>query len=144
MRKYLLLLFVLSLVLAASSAYAANMLVNPDFENGITSWETNVWGAGAGVATTADCHSPTQCVSFPSGGANAMIGLRQINVPANPAKYYRFSAWIKVPTAVGTWTFRANRGAGGENLYSAPITSADWTLFQSGYFTVPAGRTTWS
>lgn len=129
-------------------ASAANVLMNPGFEDGATGWDTNTWGTGPGELSTTMAHSGTRSWKWNGTGAfpTDWQGGRQLSVPVSDSKFYQYSAWVNVPTANEGdgkfgWSFRHNIGAGAEDLGYTLITAPGWTQVKAPIIRPPLGTT---
>ena len=138
----------LGLCAGLSTGWAVNVLVDPGFEEGGSAWSMNTWGGTSQLDSTL-AHSGTNSWKFNGDqSAGAWNGGRQLNIPVQDTKFYRYSAWVKAPTAsVATplpWTFRQNVGAGGVDIGPSSITAPDWTQVFGPFVQPSAGQTTFS
>ncbi|MGW0592236.1 carbohydrate binding domain-containing protein [Streptosporangium sp. NPDC002607] len=113
-------------MLAASPAHAANIAVNPGFENGLTGW-TCTASSGA-TAVSSPVHGDTRALqATPAGNDTARC---QQTVSVRPSSAYTLSAWVR-----GGYVFLGATGTGGTD----PST---WTSSPSSYAQLSTSFTT--
>ncbi|MFC7348774.1 carbohydrate binding domain-containing protein [Chryseobacterium zhengzhouense] len=87
---------VLGIVAVAASANAQNLITNPGFENGLTSWTATNPGSGTAyylpTLTTTAPHSGTNSVEYTA--PTATTGFEQ-NIPVTAGATYTISFWYK-------------------------------------------------
>ena len=94
-----------------STGFAANLLMNPGFETGLTDWSAALRGGVATIVTNAsEAHSGNAYCSTltPAGWSSIAQGSSQggwagsgVDIPVSSQKFYQLSAWVKVPGASG-------------------------------------------
>ena len=127
---------------------AANLLTNPGFESGQLGWSNRVRGGTAMVISDpALAHSGNNCISnYNAGGwssaeqgdaTSAAYGTG-VSLPVSPSRYYRLSAWVKVPGATTnaqaiTLRYRFEPSGNRVDVGSKTINTEAWTLLESGW-----------
>lgn len=149
-------LLFLFLTAGLNAAVAANLLTNPGFESGITGWSGVVRGSTVSIVTNASvAHSGSNyisCTGLSTGWASASQGDAQggystgVSLPISDAKFYKLSAYVKVPGASTTpqviaLRYRFEPSASRVDVGTKTISTEDWTLLESGWLSPAAGDT---
>ncbi|MDP9845948.1 carbohydrate binding domain-containing protein [Streptosporangium lutulentum] len=104
-------------MLAASPAHAANVAVNPGFENDLAGWTCTATSGAAAVSSPV--HGGTRALQATPAG-NDTARCRQ-TVSVRPSSSYTLSAWVR-----GGYVFLGATGTGGTDL-------STWTSSPSAY-----------
>ncbi|MGC3961723.1 MAG: hypothetical protein QM813_28500 [Verrucomicrobiota bacterium] len=134
---------------------AANILTNPGFEAGQTGWNGAVRGSVAVVVTNAAvAHSGNNYISnYNAGGwSSASQGDTLggwgtgVSLPVSAAKYYKLSAYVRVPGAATTpaditLRYRWEPSAARVDVGQQNINTEAWTLLESAWLQPNAGDT---
>jgi hypothetical protein len=118
--------------LHASPAAAANILVNPGFESGLTGWTCS--SSAAAQAVTSPVHGGTRALrATPQGSDTARC---QQTVTVQPNTTYQLSAWVQ-----GAYVFLGATG-GGVNASTWGSPGAQWTQLRTSFTTGSATSVT--
>lgn len=148
-------LMVIAILFSLNSAVAANLLTNPGFEAGQTGWNGVVRGSVATVVTNpAGAHSGNNYISnYNVGGwSSASQGDSQggfstgVSLPVSDAKFYKLSAYVKVPGASTTpaditLRYRFEPSGARVDVGQQNIATESWTLLESAWLQPTAGDT---
>jgi hypothetical protein len=129
--------------------------MNPGFEEGITGWNTAVRGGTANlVSTPGVAHSGNNCVQCnnPSGWSSVSQGDTRggwssgATLNVDDTKYYKLSAWVKVPGASTTpqaitLRYRFEPSGNRVDVGQKTIDTEDWVYLESGWIRPAAGDT---
>lgn len=136
------------------AAFGANLLTNPGFESGITGWSGVVRGATVSVVTNASAaHGGSNYVSatgLSTGWASVSQGdalggySTGVSLPVSDAKFYKLSAYVKVPGASTTpqamsLRYRFEPSGSRVDVGTKSVSTEDWTLLESGWLSPAAG-----
>jgi hypothetical protein len=140
-----------------STALAANLLTNPGFEDGQNGWSNpNLVRGGTSLVITdpAIAHTGNNCISnYNAGGwSSAEQGDARggwgtgVSLPVSDAKYYKLSAWVKVPGASAapqdiTLRYRFEPSANRVDVGLATVSTEAWTFLESGWIAPAPGDT---
>lgn len=138
---------VIVLLLVAHSAYGNNILQNPGFENGLTSWTTTV-GAAIYTADSSVVHTGRFSVRGVESQQGSLGRLFQdVTGRLIVGEQYTISGWIKTQDVVGAvgaiiiLDYVDQVGAVPTDGNIVPIGfvtgTQDWTFFMSAPFTLP-------
>ena len=120
---------------------ASLLLINPGFEDGLSSGWTNDWG-GNGIITTQIKNSGVNALQI---GSQSGGRAQRITAGFTAGNQYTLSAWARLSSAgsVGNIGVLCKNSSGAQlgNFYGSPITNFDAFLNKSVTFTVPAGTT---
>ncbi|MFO1514695.1 MAG: carboxypeptidase regulatory-like domain-containing protein [Verrucomicrobiota bacterium] len=147
--------FVAAALFLLNPAQGANLLTNPGFESGQTGWSGVVRGSTATVITNpAIAHSGNNYISnYNAGGwSSASQGDSRggwstgVTIPVSDAKFYKLSAYVKVPGASTTpqditLRYRFEPSANRVDVGQQTIATENWTLLESGWISPGAGDT---
>ncbi|GEM_PF-3066045 len=131
----------LVLGMSLNHASAANVLVDPGFEEGGAAWSMNTW-AGTSQLDTTTAHTGVNSWKFNADQTgDAWNGGRQLDIPGDSSKFYQYSAWVNVPGASSAnklgWAFRHNIGAGGVDLGYTQISAPGWIQLKGPIIQLP-------
>ncbi|MFI6513888.1 carbohydrate binding domain-containing protein [Streptosporangium sp. NPDC050855] len=116
-------------MLAATPAHAANIAVNPGFENGLTGW-TCTQSSGA-EAITSPVHAGTRALqATPAGSDTARCGQ---TVAVKPSSAYTLSAWVR-----GGYVFLGATGTGGTDPSTWTSSPSAYTRLSTSFTTGPS------
>lgn len=118
------------------SAGAQNLVLNPGFESGTTSW--GAWGGTTLTASTAQAHSGTRSMLVQNrtatwnGVYQSMLGVIQ------PGTNYSISAWVRTAsgnneTVLLTMQKVDGSGTSYANIATVTANSTNWTQLLGGY-----------
>ncbi|HLP78560.1 MAG TPA: carboxypeptidase regulatory-like domain-containing protein [Candidatus Paceibacterota bacterium] len=141
--------------LLLGAAHGANLLTNPGFESGQTGWSGVVRGSIATVITNATvAHAGNSCISnYNAGGwSSASQGDSRggwstgVTIPVSDAKFYKLSAYVKVPGASSvpadiTLRYRFEPSGNRVDVGQQTVATEGWTLLESGWVAPTAGDT---
>jgi hypothetical protein len=147
----------LAFCLSFGSAFAAssNLLSNPGFELGQTGWSGAVRGSVAVVVTNAAvAHSGNNYISnYNAGGwSSASQGDTRggwstgVTIPVSDQKFYRLSAYVKVPNASAspadiTLRYRFEPSGNRVDVGQQTVSTESWTWLQSDWISPASGDT---
>ena len=147
----------LAFCLGLSTVFAAstNLLTNPGFEDGQTGWSGAVRVSTATVITNAAiAHSGNNYISNYNAGdwSSASQGDSRggwgtgVTIPVSDQRFYRLSAYVKVPGAATTpaditLRYRFEPSGNRVDVGQQSIGTENWTLLQSGWIAPAAGDT---
>jgi hypothetical protein len=148
-------LLFLFLTAGLSAAVAANLLTNPGFEAGSNGWSGVVRGSTVTVVTDATAaHSGTNYASCynAAGWSSVSQGDSQgaystgVSLPVSDAKFYKLSAWVKVPGAATTpqtitLRYRFEPSGNRVDVGAQSINTENWTQLQSAWIQPAIGDT---
>ncbi len=147
----------LAFCLGLSTVFAAstNLLTNPGFEEGQTGWSGAVRVSTATVITNAAiAYNGNNYISnYNAGGwSSASQGDSRggwgtgVTIPVSDQRFYRLSAYVKVPGAATTpaditLRYRFEPSGNRVDVGQQSIGTENWTLLQSGWIAPAAGDT---
>jgi len=139
---------ILPFVLAAP-AVADNLLVNPGFESGTTSWVLTFNGTSTLNTNLANVHSGAQSIQTSAGSSGTSVrGVYQLastggwSVPST--KIFRYHAWVMVPTAGTTpvyFHFADNYNGAARTFAQVTLNTSSWTEVVSDWMEAPTVTT---
>ncbi|MGC5012393.1 carbohydrate binding domain-containing protein [Streptosporangium sp. DT93] len=116
-------------MLAATPAHAANIAVNPGFENGLAGW-TCTQSSGA-QAITSPVYAGTRALqATPAGNDTARCGQ---TVAVRPSSAYTLSAWVR-----GGYVFLGATGTGGTDPSTWAASPSAYTRLSTSFTTGPS------
>ena len=129
----------LSFVTLGTAANAQNLVVNGDFENGLTPW-----AAGTGTGYTAPTIAPTGGNQGPAyatyAPATATTGFYQ-NVPVTAGKTYVIEFWYKTTGASAARLWSVYKNSGGTAVYTTTDATTDLFRTSNKYLPIAAAWT---
>ena len=129
----------LSFVTLGTAANAQNLVVNGDFENGLTPW-----AAGTGTGYTAPTIAPTGGNQGPAyatyAPATATTGFYQ-NVPVKAGKTYVIEFWYKTTGASAARLWSVYKNSGGTAVYTTTDATTDLFRTSNKYLPIAAAWT---
>ncbi|MFC5831339.1 chitinase [Nonomuraea insulae] len=116
----------LTLALTTTPAFAANIAINPGFEDGLTGWTCS--GASGAQAVTTPVHGGTKALrATPAGSDTARC---QQAVTVKPGTTYQLSAWVQ-----GGYVFLGATGTGGTDPQTWGSPGAAWSQLKTSFTT---------
>lgn len=129
----------LSFVTLGTAANAQNLVVNGDFENGLTPW-----AAGTGTGYTAPTIAPTGGNQGPAyatyAPATATTGFYQ-NVPVKAGKTYVIEFWYKTTGASAARLWSVYKNSEGKAVYTTKDATTDLFRTSNKYLPIAAAWT---
>ena len=129
----------LSFVTLGTAANAQNLVVNGDFENGLTPW-----AAGTTAGYTAPTIAPTGGNQGPAyatyAPATATTGFYQ-NVPVTAGKTYVIEFWYKTTGASAARLWSVYKNSGGTAVYTTKDATTDLFRTSNKYLPIAAAWT---
>ena len=129
----------LSFVTLGTAANAQNLVVNGDFENGLTPW-----AAGTGTGYTAPTIAPTGGKQGPAyatyAPATATTGFYQ-NVPVTAGKTYVIEFWYKTTGASAARLWSVYKNSEGTAVYTTKDATTDLFRTSNKYLPIAAAWT---
>ena len=129
----------LSFVTLGTAANAQNLVVNGDFENGLTPW-----AAGTTAGYTAPTIAPTGGNQGPAyatyAPATATTGFYQ-NVPVTAGKTYVIEFWYKTTGASAARLWSVYKNSGGTAVYTTTDATTDLFRTSNKYLPIAAAWT---
>ena len=129
----------LSFVTLGTAANAQNLVVNGDFENGLTPW-----AAGTGTGYTAPTIAPTGGNQGPAyatyAPATATTGFYQ-NVPVTAGKTYVIEFWYKTTGASAARLWSVYKNSEGTAVYTTKDATTDLFRTSNKYLPIAAAWT---
>lgn len=129
----------LSFVTLGTAANAQNLVVNGDFENGLTPW-----AAGTGTGYTAPTIAPTGGNQGPAyatyAPATATTGFYQ-NVPVKAGKTYVIEFWYKTTGASAARLWSVYKNSEGTAVYTTKDATTDLFRTSNKYLPIAAAWT---
>lgn len=122
-----------------------NLILNPGFENGLTSWSTSQGTAVYSVDFTTS-HSGSYSAKGVETNTGSLGRLYQdVTSITSPGNQYQISGWIKTSNVIGSVVIALDYvGSGGWTPADGYVMEIghvsgthDWTFFQSPVFTLP-------
>ncbi|GGS93504.1 chitinase [Nonomuraea spiralis] len=112
--------------LTATPALAANIAVNPGFEDGLTGWTCSASSGAAAV--TSPVHGGTKALRATPAGVDTARCQQQIRV--QPSSSYTLSAWVQ-----GSYVFLGATGTGGTDPQTWGSPGSAWTQLRTTFTT---------
>ena len=152
-------LVALLLMAGVGTPFAANLLTNPGFENGMAGWaltDTLRGGVPSVVITNALlAHSGDCCVLNSNATVGAWPSLEQgdsrggwgtgVTIPVADTNFYRLGAWVKLPAEVVgsaiTLRYRFEPSGNRNDVGTQNVNTEEWTQLQSDWIKPAAGDT---
>jgi outer membrane protein assembly factor BamB len=145
--KLVLAIFCFSIIVGFIPGVGAqtNILINPGFENGLSSWKVSSGNAVYTIDTTTQHSGASSVMGVETSAYSAGRLLQDVTGVVTPGNRYMISGWIKTENVTGTVVIGLDyitstnyTATGGYITEIGQVTGTqDWAFYESPVFTVP-------